>query len=287
MIETYLLEALVAFKDYRTLSAAAENLHISQPALSRSMQKLEEILEVSLFDRTKNRIVLNETGEMAASLARNILQSQDEMVTLIRNYDSSLHTVSVGSCAPGPLMELGTVLPSVFPDFSFCSSARSEDELISDLLKRKYSFIITTRNINDERISSAFYGTEHLFVGAIPAHPLSVYRDTGISFSDVNGENFLMFSDVGIWHDIKEKMMPDSRYITQDDLSNLSTLVKSSSLLSFATDLSLRLFRGDENPERIYIPINDPEATVTFYCNYLLSTRKKLEPLLNYLSSRS
>lgn len=53
MIEIYLLEALCAFYDCGTLSAAAEHLYISQPALSRSMQKLEDLLGVSLFDRTK------------------------------------------------------------------------------------------------------------------------------------------------------------------------------------------------------------------------------------------
>lgn len=53
MIEIHALEALVAFDDYRTLSSAAEHLHISQPALSRTMQKLEDELGVSLFERTK------------------------------------------------------------------------------------------------------------------------------------------------------------------------------------------------------------------------------------------
>ena len=46
MIEIYLLEQLVAFETYGTLSAAAEYLHISQPALSHSMQKLEELMGV-------------------------------------------------------------------------------------------------------------------------------------------------------------------------------------------------------------------------------------------------
>ena len=41
MIETSLLEQLVAFHDLKTLSAAAEHLLTSQPALSRSMRKLD------------------------------------------------------------------------------------------------------------------------------------------------------------------------------------------------------------------------------------------------------
>lgn len=53
MVELYLLEQLAAFSRRGTLSGAAEELHISQPALSQSMKKLEEGLGVSLFERTK------------------------------------------------------------------------------------------------------------------------------------------------------------------------------------------------------------------------------------------
>ena len=56
MIETSLLEQLVAFHDYKTLSAAAEHLLTSQPALSLSMRKLEEDFGVPLFERSKNRL---------------------------------------------------------------------------------------------------------------------------------------------------------------------------------------------------------------------------------------
>ena len=106
MIEVYLLEALCALYDYGTLSSAAEHLHISQPALSRSMQKLEDQLGVSLFERTKNRITLNETGKMAASMARRILESEEDMITAVSNYDSSLNTISAGYCTPGLPQEM-------------------------------------------------------------------------------------------------------------------------------------------------------------------------------------
>lgn len=68
MMELYLLEQLIAFSRQGTLSGAAEKLHISQPALSQSMKKLEESLGVSLFERSKNKIALNENGIMAVQL---------------------------------------------------------------------------------------------------------------------------------------------------------------------------------------------------------------------------
>lgn len=49
MIEIHLFEQLVAFASCGTLSAAADQLHISQPALSRSMQRLEDELASSFL----------------------------------------------------------------------------------------------------------------------------------------------------------------------------------------------------------------------------------------------
>lgn len=53
MIELEQLRQLVAFAQYGTLSRAAEDLHISQPSLSRTMQALEEELQANLFVRKK------------------------------------------------------------------------------------------------------------------------------------------------------------------------------------------------------------------------------------------
>lgn len=70
MIDNYLLEELVAFNKYQTLALAAEHLGLSQPAITRGMKKLEEELGLKLFDRTPNKITLNETGKFAAEKQR-------------------------------------------------------------------------------------------------------------------------------------------------------------------------------------------------------------------------
>ena len=57
MIETHLLKQLVTFAKCGTLSAASEELFITQPALSRSMQKLEEIFDVrGCFHKRNNNV---------------------------------------------------------------------------------------------------------------------------------------------------------------------------------------------------------------------------------------
>ena len=70
VFEIYQLEQLLAFAECGTLSGAAERLHLSQPALSRSMQRLEAELQVPLFQRQKNKIEFNENGRMAADCAQ-------------------------------------------------------------------------------------------------------------------------------------------------------------------------------------------------------------------------
>ena len=73
MIELYQLEHLLAVARYGTLSRAAEELHTSQPVLSRTMQKLEEELQVRLFDRQKNKLTLNKNGEVAVQCAEKVM----------------------------------------------------------------------------------------------------------------------------------------------------------------------------------------------------------------------
>ena len=71
MIENYLLEQFVGFAEHGTLLKASEELHISQPSLSRSMKKLEEEFGVSLFHRENSKIALNETGKVAAECQKS------------------------------------------------------------------------------------------------------------------------------------------------------------------------------------------------------------------------
>lgn len=58
VIDNYLLEQLITFAEFGTLAATAEHLLITQPSVTRGMQKLEAELGVTLFDRKPNKISL-------------------------------------------------------------------------------------------------------------------------------------------------------------------------------------------------------------------------------------
>lgn len=144
MLELYDLEKLAAFKNEGTLVAAAEKLLISQPALSRSMRKLEDEMGVELFTRSKNRMELNENGLLAAELAEKLLADADSLVARVRQLDRSRHTLSVGSIAPEPLWELVPALGGAYPDMTISSGLAEPDALLDGLQDGTYSLAVFT-----------------------------------------------------------------------------------------------------------------------------------------------
>ena len=250
------------------------------------MQKLEDLLGVSLFDRTKNRITLNETGRMAAVMSRRILESEEDMITAVRNYDSSLHTVSAGYCAPGPMMEMPLHLTQLFPKMKVSSEMENEDALLKGLRTGKYGFVIVPHAYEDEDTICIPCGTETLYFSLIPAHPAVLFKDQGLSFSQMNGETFVMASDIGIWRNLTMKMMPDSKFVLQDSLEALSAVINASTLPAFASDLTIRLFRSREDNGRIFIRILDPEATLHYHCVVLKKNRDRYAQWITFLEER-
>ena len=285
MIEIYLLEALCALHDYGTLSSAAEHLHISQPALSRSMRKLEGLFGVGLFERTKNRITLNDTGKMAAAMARRVLESEEDMIMAVRNYDSSLHTISAGYCTPGPMMEMPLHLSRLYPKMKVSSEMEDEKKLIQGLKNGKYGFIILSASYEDEDTFSIPCGTEALYFSLIHAHPAALFKEQGLTFSQMNGETFVMVGEIGIWRDLTMKMMPDSQFVLQDSLESLSAVINASTLPAFATDLTIRLFRSREDSGRVFIKILDPEATLHYHCAILKKNRERYAKLISFFEN--
>ena len=275
MFEFIQLEQLLAIDKYKTLSKAAEELLISQPALSRSMQRLEEELQVTLFTRQKNKITFNENGKLALEYARKIVNSSLEMKEHLQAFDKSNHTISIGSCAPAPIWNLTPEVSRLFPDMKIQSDMKSLDELVDGLINNKYQIIITTDEMNLPDIISRKYCEEHLYISLPPAHPLAGHKS--LTLNDLNGQSILILSKIGFWYDICKAKMPDSLFLVQEELSALDELRKSSALPSFATDLTNK---SSSHDNRILIPLTDPEVNVTFYINYNKSYKKQFESII-------
>lgn len=280
MIEIYLLEHLRAFYECGTLSAAAEQLHVAQPSVSRSMQKLEDLLEVTLFDRQKNRIILNDTGKLAAEYAKQILDKEEEMKAHVKAYDRSLHTLTIGSCAPGPLMELLPAATASLSGMTLSSAVDTEERLLKGLCNSDYGIIVLTKPLSDKDFICKEYGREQLMLSVPPFHPAASYNK--ISFAEMDGQNFIMYAHVGFWEDVVQKKLPHGKFFKQEEIDAVGELANSSDFPSFSSDITLRMIPSRRN-NRINIPFSDPESRVTYYLIVLAKTEKLLRPLLQNL----
>ena len=72
MLDLEELEYFVAFAECGTLAKVADKYHISTPSMTRSMQNLEKCFGVKLFERQRNKMTLNETGQFALVYASTL-----------------------------------------------------------------------------------------------------------------------------------------------------------------------------------------------------------------------
>ena len=77
MITEKKLQYFIEVCKTENISSAARNLFIAQPALSKTIQELEEELHYPLFDRQGKHIILNENGRIFQTYAKQILANYD------------------------------------------------------------------------------------------------------------------------------------------------------------------------------------------------------------------
>ncbi len=74
------LEYICAISEAKTISQAAKNLFISQPALSQSLMKIEQSLGTQVFERAGNAMSLTSAGEILVREGRALLMAREEML---------------------------------------------------------------------------------------------------------------------------------------------------------------------------------------------------------------
>ena len=128
-----------------TISAAAEELHLSQPALSRSIKRLERELDQELFDRTHNSATLNDAGRLAVDHARNLLRDERMMLDAFAELARRQRTLLVGTVAPAPVWHLTALTVERFPGTLLNPVTLPEDEVERRLMNRSVDLAVTLR----------------------------------------------------------------------------------------------------------------------------------------------
>ena len=94
------LEAFVAVAERASFSKAAEQVHVSQPALSRRIGKLEDALSVRLFDRGTRPVDLTTVGRDFATKARTLLDELEQSLLALGEAAASRTGEVTVACVP-------------------------------------------------------------------------------------------------------------------------------------------------------------------------------------------
>lgn len=261
MIELHFWEQLAAIAECGTLSAASEQLHITQPALSRSMKKLEELLDVTLFDRGKNKIALNETGIIAADYASRLLEYEEDLVEKIRMHYQSHHTIKVGSCAPVPARDIVPRLMIRYPGKTISSEIKEEEALLRQFYEGNIQIAVLSHPLDDPSVYCRKLLVEKMFFSVTELNPLA--KRKSVSLQDIDGQTILLYSGIGLWYDLCKTKLSHSRLLLQSEFDVFQELADASEFPFFISDWHLEHSVPPKN--RIFLPISDPETTVTYY----------------------
>ena len=280
MIENCQLEQLLAFHECGTLSAAAEHLGVTEPSLSRTMRKLEEELSLHLFERRKNRIVLNQAGVLAVDHAKQILSKVEEMKLRIHAFDRSLHTLNIGSCTLGALMGLRPLAAGLYPTLDIASSVVRENALLHGLQNGEYNIIVLSYPLEQQGLFCQKYRTERIYLSVSRNHPLAA-RQT-IPFPELDGQSFIAYGHEDLWTDMIKDKLPNSSFFFQENLDAIVSIALNSDIPTFSSDILLENVESYRT-ERANIPISGTENELTYYLACKAAELPKWEPLLKKL----
>jgi len=176
------LEQLVAIEEDGSLASAARRLHISQPALTRSIQVLEEEAGFALLDRGARGVSLTPAGRMVVARARRILfetRCLARDLSLMQNQEVGSVTIAVGSFAAAIVLpDLLSILHRERPHLRLVAQAMPREGLLEALRSEKADFIVADQHMVplDEDLTVQLLPAMPAAAYARPGHPLAQGR---------------------------------------------------------------------------------------------------------------
>jgi LysR family hydrogen peroxide-inducible transcriptional activator len=191
------LAYLVALSETNHFGRAAAACYVTQPALSAGLRELEEVLRVSLVDRTRHSVIMTPLGRMLAARAREALKYLDDIVELAQASSAPL-------TGPLTLGAIPTICPYLTPHIF--STAKKEFPALDLFVREEQTAGLLTRlergNIDMALLALPYdtggFGTaiigEESVVACIPAkHPLAKKRS--LSVDDIGRAPLLTLED--------------------------------------------------------------------------------------------
>ncbi|MCB9794663.1 MAG: LysR family transcriptional regulator [Alphaproteobacteria bacterium] len=191
------LEYVIAVADTGQFIAAARHCAVSQPALSKQVREVEELLGVTLFERTRPHVTLTREGEEVVRRARLTLSQVRELVQVARASRGEPHGVLrmgvIPTVAPYGLPGLLVKLRRRYPALRMVIEELQTEVLLEQLRSGDIDLGLLARSFDDQGLTGPDL-VEEPFVLVAPAdHRLSAPRP--ILAQELVGESLLLMQD--------------------------------------------------------------------------------------------
>ncbi|WP_456380408.1 LysR family transcriptional regulator [Thiolapillus sp.] len=172
------LRTFLAIADSGSFSAAAQQLYLTQPAISKRLAVLEEELNIRLFDRAGRRVRLTHAGEVLLPKAREMLLQAQDMKHLASNLQTEVSgALTLGTShhiglhrLPPVLKSFRTSFPQVELDIRFMDSETACQAVARGELEMA---IVTLPNENPAHLQTRELWRDELCFVAAPEHALA------------------------------------------------------------------------------------------------------------------
>ncbi len=170
------LQYAVAVAETLSFRKAAEQCHVSQPALSAQLAQLEDVLGVVLFERDRRRVLLTAAGEAIVRRAREILLAADDlMVAAKRAADPLTGTLRIGvipTVAPYLLPSVTPALRDSYPALTLLWIEDKTDALVASLSAGTLDAALLACEADIGDVEADVIARDPFVLATPPDHPL-------------------------------------------------------------------------------------------------------------------
>lgn len=176
------------------MSEVAQNLYISQPAISQAIHEIENELQVKLFDRIGKRLYLTNEGKIFLQYTRRVLNIYEEAIKSMRE----INNLEKGRLDIGASTTIGIyILPDIIGKFKKLYSGidisiyiENTHNICELILENKIDIAFVEGPVySDEFIVEKFCDDELVFICS-KEHPWC--EKSFVSFKDIEKESFIM-----------------------------------------------------------------------------------------------
>jgi DNA-binding transcriptional LysR family regulator len=173
-------------------SMAAEELFITQPAVSQQVKALERQLNVKLFERVGNKLFLTEAGERILPHSQALLTSRAEMEqTLAMLRGSGRGRLALGANTTGGMYVAPAIvraLRDLSPEVEATLQIETTNRILERVMQNMIDVAIVTGPVEDRRFALRDLCQDEVYLIVSPSHPFA--GRASVSPAEVAGEDF-------------------------------------------------------------------------------------------------